>query len=362
MKLPMHKDKPVILFVDDEAAVLSSLSRQLRHQRDRWCLEFESSPKTALQKAQELDIDVVVSDMQMPGMNGLELIAAMRRFSPEAAYIMLTGSSDLSTAVGAINDASVFRFYTKPCPAELLEEGIEAGLAARVTAQGPAEIQKTPETRETAEIRDSDLSDINNTIGMAALDHLSLSVIVVDPAARVLLTNKSGGALLSRSDGLSMSAGEICRASTTSESEKLHQLIQMAAADPQENEQGSFVVSLQRPSQKRAYSVLAIPIAAPGSEQAQESCNPLVALYVSDPENQPLPSAEAISRLFGLTRAEARIVHELVKGASMDEAAENAGVTVSTARTYLKQAFSKTDTKRQAELVKLVLTYPRLSS
>ncbi len=346
----MHKDKPVILFVDDEAAVLSSLSRQLRHQRDRWCLEFESSPKTALQKARDLDVDVVISDMQMPGMNGLELIAAMRRFSPEAAYIMLTGSSDLSTAVGAINDASVFRFYTKPCPAELLKEGIEAGLAARVAAQGPAEI------------RESDLSDINNNLGMAALDHLSLSVIVVDPAARVLLTNKSGGALLSRNDGLSMSAGEICRASTTSESEKLHQLIQTAAGDAEENEQGSFVVSLQRPSQKRAYSVLAIPIAAPGPEQAQESGRPLVALYISDPENQPLPSAEAISRLFGLTRAEARIVHELVKGASMDEAAENAGVTVSTARTYLKQVFSKTDTKRQAELVKLVLTYPRLST
>lgn len=348
MTLPMRKDKPVILFVDDEAAVLNSLARQLRHQRDSWCLEFESSPKAALQKAQDLDLDVVVSDMQMPGMNGLELITAMRRFSPEAAYIMLTGSADLSTAVEAINDASVFRFYTKPCPAELLKEGIEAGLAASATANTPAKLAE------------SDLSDINQSLGMAALDHLSLSVVVVDPAARVLLTNKSGGALLSGGDGLSMSAGEICRASTVAESEKLHQLIQTAASDKEADAQGSFVVSIQRPSQKRAYSVLAIPMQALGSSDTQGADTPLVALYISDPENQPLPSTEAISRLFGLTRAEARIVHELVKGASMDEAAENAGVTVSTARTYLKQVFSKTDTKRQAELVKLVLTYPRL--
>lgn len=348
MTVDMHKDKPVILFVDDDSAVLSSLSRQFRHQRDKWCLEFESSPKSALQRAQDLDVDVVISDMQMPGINGLELITAMRRFSPDSTYIMLTGSSDLSTAMGAINDANVFRFYTKPCPVELLKEGIEAGLA---TAAASASATDMPETY---------LSDINNNLGMAALDHLSLSVIVVNLAARIIMTNKSGGALLSRGDGLSMSAGEICRASTASESEKLHLLIQTAARDTPENEQGSYVISIERPSRKRAYSLLAIPITSPGTDPDLGSSEPLVALYVSDPENQPLPSAEAISRLFGLTRAEARIVHELVKGASMDEAANNAGVTVSTARTYLKQVFSKTDTKRQAELVKLVLTYPRL--
>lgn len=348
MTVDMHKGKPVVLFVDDESAILSSLSRQFRHRRDQWHLEFESSPQSALQKAQELDIDVVVSDMQMPGMNGLELIAAMRRFSPDSTYIMLTGSSDLSTAVGAINDANVFRFYTKPCPAELLEEGIETGLSmANPAPDKPA-------------MPEGHLSDITNSLGMAALDHLSLSVIVVDSGGRVILTNKSGGALLSKSDGLCMSAGEICRASTTPGSEKLHLLIQTAASGAPENEQGSYVISIERPSQKRAYSILALPITAPGSRGSSETAEPLIALYVSDPENQPLPSAEAISRLFGLTRAEARIVHELVKGASLDEAANNAGVTVSTARTYLKQVFSKTDTKRQAELVKLVLTYPRL--
>ncbi len=311
-------------------------------------MEFETSPKSALQKAEEQQVDVVVSDMQMPGMNGLELITAMRRFAPDSIYIMLTGSSDLSTAVGAINDASVFRFYTKPCPAELLKEGIEAGLSTSAAASNPISASEAY------------LPDINSSLGIAALDHLSLSVIVVDSAARVLLTNKSGGALLSHSDGLSMSVGEICRASTTAGSEQLHQLIQTAANDTAENEQASYVISIERPSQKRAYSILALPITSPASEDSQQTAEPLVALYVSDPENQPLPSAEAISRLFGLTRAEARIVHELVKGASMDEAAENAGVTVSTARTYLKQAFSKTNTKRQAELVKLVLTYPRL--
>lgn len=350
MTVDMHKGKPVILFVDDEPAVLSSLSRQFRHQRDKWCMEFEGSPKSALQKAQEQHVDVVVSDMQMPGMNGLELISAMRRFAPDSTYIMLTGSSDLSTAMGAINDANVFRFYTKPCPADLLKEGIDAGLSASASATA----------NNPVGVSEDYLPDINRNLGIAALDHLSLSVIVVDSAARVLLTNKSGGALLSQSDGLSMSVGEICRASTTAGSEQLHQLIQTAATDTAENEQASYVISIERPSQKRAYSILALPIAAPASEDSSQTATPLVALYVSDPENQPLPSAEAISRLFGLTRAEARIVHELVKGASMDEAADNAGVTVSTARTYLKQAFSKTDTKRQAELVKLVLTYPRL--
>ncbi len=340
----MHKDKPVILFVDDESAVLNALSRQLRHQKGKWRLEFESSPRAALDTARNLDIDVVVSDMQMPGMNGLELISAFRLISPKSAFIMLTGNSDLTTAVDAINEAGVVRYYTKPCSTEELQKGIEAVLDARHTIES------------TSGTQDQTLSNITKDLGLAALDHLSLSVIVVDAEGRIVLTNKSGGALLSRGDGLNRSAGEICKASNPSESEKLHQLIRTAASGAAESEQGSYVISVERPSCKRAYSILAIPIGASPTEQNET----LVALYVADPANQPLPSSEAISRLFSLTPAEARIVHELVKGASLDEAAQNAGVTVGTARTYLKQVFSKTDTKRQAELVKLVLTYPRL--
>ena len=342
----MQNDRPVILFVDDETSVLSALTRQFRRHREKWQMEFESSPRAALEKAKALNVDVVISDMKMPEINGLELIAAMRRFAPDSSYIMLTGSADLSTAVEAINDANVFRFYTKPCPAELLEEGIEAGLRSTAANTG------------NTDPKESYLSEITNSLGLAALDHLSLSVIVVDAAGRVLLTNKSGGKLLSAGDGLSMSAGEICRASNATISEKLHHLIKKAAADLPDDEHDSYVVAVERPSQKRAYSILAAPLKAPFSDDAE----PLVALFVSDPDNQPLPSPSAISGLFGLTPAEARVVHELIKGSSLDEAANNAGVTVSTARTYLKQVFSKTNTNRQAELVKLVLTYPRLSN
>lgn len=68
------------------------------------------------------------------------------------------------------------------------------------------------------------------------------------------------------------------------------------------------------------------------------------------------PDAETIQRLFGLTQGESRLAALLVRGLCLEEAASALGLTVATTRTRLKAIFEKTDTHRQAELVRLVLT------
>ena len=115
-----------ILCVDDEVNILLSLQRQLRKQIH---LESALGPEKAL-AAIERDgpFAVVVSDLQMPGMNGLELLARVRELSPATVRIMLTGQADLDTAIAAVNQGNIFRFLTKPCSAEQLAGTLNAAL------------------------------------------------------------------------------------------------------------------------------------------------------------------------------------------------------------------------------------------
>jgi len=110
-------------------------------------------------------------------------------------------------------------------------------------------------------------------------------------------------------------------------------------------------MTLERPSQKRPLVALAMALALDGR-------TPLAVLYINDSERSTLPEPEALSRLFGLSLGEARLARALAEGFRLEDAAEASGLTLSTARTYIKQAFAKTGTGRQAELVKLILTTP----
>lgn len=115
-----------VLFVDDDANILASHTRQLHETVDL---------KTALSGPEALGLlptegpfAVVVADMNMPGMDGLQLLEKIRESSPDTARVMLTGNADLQVAIDAVNRGSVFRFLCKPCPPEHLVSVLEAGI------------------------------------------------------------------------------------------------------------------------------------------------------------------------------------------------------------------------------------------
>ena len=115
-----------ILLVDDEENVLHGYHRVLRQSFD---MDVALGGAQALQALEKHGpYAVVVADMRMPGMSGLELLAEARFRFPDTTRIMLTGNSDQKTATDAVNRGQVFRFLTKPCPAEELELAIRAGL------------------------------------------------------------------------------------------------------------------------------------------------------------------------------------------------------------------------------------------
>ncbi len=115
-----------VLFVDDEPNVVEGIKRQLRK-------SFEVSTSTNPQEALELiktepDFAVVVSDMRMPQMSGVEFLTSVKQVKPETVRVMLTGNQDQLTASAAVNQGEVFRFLNKPCDTAALTNVLEQAL------------------------------------------------------------------------------------------------------------------------------------------------------------------------------------------------------------------------------------------
>ncbi len=115
-----------ILCVDDDTNILAGYKRQLRKQ---FKISTATGGEEALRALEESGpYAVIVSDMRMPGMNGIELLKKVREKSPDTVRLMLTGNADLQTAIEAVNEGNIFRFLTKPCAAEPFAKALAAGL------------------------------------------------------------------------------------------------------------------------------------------------------------------------------------------------------------------------------------------
>ena len=101
-----------ILFVDDEKSYLAYTSGLFENRGVN--VLTAGSALEALKIVQERSIAVVISDNEMPGMRGIELLTRIKEVSPHTVKIMMTGSADLSTTLAAINSGEVFRFVLKP--------------------------------------------------------------------------------------------------------------------------------------------------------------------------------------------------------------------------------------------------------
>lgn len=116
-----------VLFVDDDPNILAAYKRQLRRQFDIRTACGGAEALAAIKA--EGPFAVVVSDMQMPEMNGLQFLREATKLAPETVRMMLTGNADQKTAVDAVNKGHIFRFHTKPFPPEEMAAAVEAGLA-----------------------------------------------------------------------------------------------------------------------------------------------------------------------------------------------------------------------------------------
>ncbi len=105
--------RKTILFVDDEKKVLDGLSRMLRPFRKAFDMYFVISPKEALALMDKKEFDIIVSDVRMPGMDGISLLNEVKRKHPNTMRIILTGQSSVDATLKSIGIAH--QFLDKPC-------------------------------------------------------------------------------------------------------------------------------------------------------------------------------------------------------------------------------------------------------
>ncbi len=101
-----------ILFVDDESFILSSINRFLR--KEQYNKLYAENGLQALDLINSNNVSIVVSDLRMPEMNGLELISEVKKRNPDIVRLILSGSQDIDPIIESINTGEVFRFIPKP--------------------------------------------------------------------------------------------------------------------------------------------------------------------------------------------------------------------------------------------------------
>ena len=103
-----------ILCVDDEPHLLEAIARGLRHDYDVTTAASAADGLAAI--AQQPAFAIVVSDLRMPGRDGISFLSEVHRVAPDTVRVLLTGNADLDGAIAAINEGHIFKFLTKPLP------------------------------------------------------------------------------------------------------------------------------------------------------------------------------------------------------------------------------------------------------
>jgi len=114
--------KKNILFVDDEEMVLQGLQRSMRSMRNDWEMTFVDSGAKALAFLENHPVDVVVSDMRMPGMNGAQLFGEVVKRFPKTVRLILSGHADQELILQCVG--STHQFLSKPCEPEVLQRTV----------------------------------------------------------------------------------------------------------------------------------------------------------------------------------------------------------------------------------------------
>jgi HD-like signal output (HDOD) protein/CheY-like chemotaxis protein len=112
-----------VLFVDDDPRVLAGLERMLRPYRETWATVTATDGHAALETLAAMEVDVIVTDMRMPGMDGAELLSRVRDRHPEIVRIVLSGQMDSSASVRTASVAH--QYLSKPCDTTTLIDVIQ---------------------------------------------------------------------------------------------------------------------------------------------------------------------------------------------------------------------------------------------
>jgi DNA-binding CsgD family transcriptional regulator len=192
---------------------------------------------------------------------------------------------------------------------------------------------------------------------IALLDVLPMGVILLDAQGNVLETNQRAAAMLRADDGLGQEKTSL-RAATPAATRALRGIVsRTVTAGSNDTDESDNLLLLPRPSGQHRLEVLVVPIPPNAAHLFTPTC-PAAVVFVGDPERRTVLPERTLGKCYDLTPTEARIAIDLSHGETVAEIACRLGVKAETVRWHVKQILAKTGTRRQAELVRLLLISP----
>lgn len=214
-----------------------------------------------------------------------------------------------------------------------------------------------PHVRRAVEIRSRlDHAKIGRLALEEVVENLVVGVVILDERGEVTHANAAARRIDERQDGLRLTDRRL-RAMYPDDDRDLQIAIANAMAIANRtDDHAAATLSLRRAADDATHAVLVNP--GPGKRSSSPFRAAAAIVMIGDPESSIGAAPELIARLYGLTMAEARLARAVACGASLDAFAQERGISVSTARWTMKRILAKTGARRQADLVRLLLSGP----
>ena len=193
-------------------------------------------------------------------------------------------------------------------------------------------------------------------VALDVLDVLPIGVVLLSTSGSVIAANQLAKKIIETDDVFSNGTGGL-GVDWGWRRLRFKDLISRPETGPARNQPGEITsFTVPRPTGLKPLSVLVSPVTDGAESRSPEE--PAAIVFIGDPDRPTEMDQRRLSQLYGLSRAEARVIALLAKGHRLDQSAEMLGVAYETVRKHLKQVFGKTGTDRQAELVRLLVTGP----
>ena len=187
-----------------------------------------------------------------------------------------------------------------------------------------------------------------------ALDRIFGGVILLDERGVAIATNRTADRIMAMNDGLVLDRDGPSASTPRQTGELRRALTGTARTGASNGEEAGAVMQLLRPSGRPALEVVVTPICAESSPLFDHRATS--AIFVADPDARMGRSPERLRGLYGFTPVESEVASRIAKGMRLADISEDLGSTIHTVRGHLKQLFAKTDTHRQPDLVRVLLT------
>lgn len=342
--------QPLILCIEDEEDLRVDIADELQSANYR-VLQAANGAE-ALQLLAGNRPDLVLCDITMPGLGGYDVLKAMRDQGTlaDVPFIFLTALADRNDVLVG-KQAGADDYLVKPIDYDLLLATVETRLN-QVSRVRTGAVQRAEEAwREVVTSARGRAIEAMRKATLA-FDRFMIGVVILDTVGNVRVMNDEAKRIFAEDDGLTLSLGQV-KGASPKQNARLKSYLEQAYQLEAEDE----IIPFPRISGGRPYLVL-----IPGQNVGPREDADAVVLLLIDTEQRTKVSGETLVRLYNLTPAETRVALLLIDGKRLDQIAEELDVAQTTIVFHLKNLFRKTETNRQADLVRVLLSVPLRTS